>query len=518
MSHPQRIFALLLTAVMLLCVPGAVADTVVVVRDTRAYAAPDASSFSVPVSAGTILTLVAQQDGVAAVRSGSITAFMPSGALEEVVEYAGETVYAAEDCAIRSGASNSSKALQRLASGKGVSLLATVADWAYVRSGSVMGFVPVSSLTTQPSEENIGAWETEAEEVRTITAYVVQDGAPVYASYSTGSKVLRTLAQNDTVQVSLVKNGWCQVRDGSTVAYMLQAHLSAQPKAITAYVKTDGARAYAKPSLGSYSVEVSCNTQLTVTACDTTWAQVRSGGVTAYMLLADLSETKVEPTKAALQYGDKGEEVKALQSRLKELGYFSGTIGGNYLQLTQAAVAAFQSAAKIDVTGIADSKTVAALLREDAPKYTPTATGGSPAVPATGTAKEMDWWDSGIQQIFARGTVAKITDVETGISWYEIRKGGTNHADVQPLTAADTKAMKKACGGWSWDRRAIFVTINGVNYAASMNCMPHGSGSIQDNDFDGHHCIHFTNSRTHGTNRVCSLHQGAIRKALAAKL
>ena len=49
-----------------------------------------------------------------------------------------------------------------------------------------------------------------------------------------------------------------------------------------------------------------------------------------------------------------------------------------------------------------------------------------------------------------------------------------------------------------------------------MNGMPHGSDSIKDNDFDGHHCIHFTNSRTHGTTVVCALHQAAIRKALAA--
>jgi hypothetical protein len=99
-----------------------------------------------------------------------------------------------------------------------------------------------------------------------------------------------------------------------------------------------------------------------------------------------------------------------------------------------------------------------------------------------------------------------------------MRKGGTNHADVQPLTAADTAAMKAAVGSWSWNRRAIFVTINGVNYAASMNCMPHGSGSITNNNFNGHHCIHFTNSRTHGSNKVCPLHQAAIRKALLASL
>ena len=83
----------------------------------------------------------------------------------------------------------------------------------------------------------------------------------------------------------------------------------------------------------------------------------------------------------------------------------------------------------------------------------------------------------------------------------------------------DTAALKKAYGGkWSWKRRAIFVTINGVNYAASMNGMPHGGSSIKGNNFDGHHCIHFTNSRTHCSNKVCKNHQAAIKKAAGAKL
>lgn len=144
--------------------------------------------------------------------------------------------------------------------------------------------------------------------------------------------------------------------------------------------------------------------------------------------------------------------------------------------------------------------------------------GDSSTAPARGTAQAMDWWTSDIQNIFARGVTATITDVATGIAWKEIRKGGSSHADVQPLTKEDTAAMKAAVGKWSWDRRAIFVTIDGVNYAASMNCMPHGSGSIANNNFNGHHCIHFTNSRTHSSNKVCSLHQAAIQKALAAKL
>ena len=46
-----------------------------------------------------------------------------------------------------------------------------------------------------------------------------------------------------------------------------------------------------------------------------------------------------------------------------------------------------------------------------------------------------------------------------------------------------------------------------------MNGMPHGAGAIKDNDFDGHFCIHFYASRTHGGNRVDERHQNMVLKA-----
>ena len=60
------------------------------------------------------------------------------------------------------------------------------------------------------------------------------------------------------------------------------------------------------------------------------------------------------------------------------------------------------------------------------------------------------------------------------------------------------------------------ITIDGVSYAASMNGMPHGTGSITTNNFDGHHCIHFLNSRTHTGNRWDTAHQAAVQKAYKA--
>ncbi len=68
-----------------------------------------------------------------------------------------------------------------------------------------------------------------------------------------------------------------------------------------------------------------------------------------------------------LKYGDTGAEVKNLQKRLKELGYFEGNIGGNYLEKTQNAVELFQSAAGLEIDGVASSSLQELLFSEDAP-------------------------------------------------------------------------------------------------------------------------------------------------------
>ena len=358
------------------------------------------------------------------------------------------------------------------------------------------------------------------------TYYVSSDGAKVYSG---SGKVIATLPLNFAVTVSAYNDTHARVSSGKNVGFMLRSELSetqtAQTPAVTeispktCYVLNNGAKV--ADASGRELGTLSAGTAVTVDAYTDTLARVSANGSTGFMLKTDLTDTKPAQT---LQYGDKGEAVEKVQSRLLELGYFTGSVGGNYLDLTKSAVAAFQSAAKLNVTGIVDAQTLAKMFADDAPKAPrkddsgSTNAGTTTARPATGTAVEADWWKSDIQSIYARGTTATVTDVETGIAWNEYRGGGTNHADVQPATAADTANMKKACGSWSWKRRAIFVTINGVNYAASMNCMPHGSGSIKDNNFNGHHCIHFTNSRTHGSNKVCSLHQAAIKKALNTTL
>lgn len=102
------------------------------------------------------------------------------------------------------------------------------------------------------------------------------------------------------------------------------------------------------------------------------------------------------------------------------------------------------------------------------------------------------------KDIFRKYDKARIIDFETGRSFMVQHRAGSLHADVQPLTAEDSAVMKTIYGEkWSWRRRAIIVEVRGHRLAASMNGMPHGAGAISGNNFAGHFCIHFRESKTH---------------------
>lgn len=58
-----------------------------------------------------------------------------------------------------------------------------------------------------------------------------------------------------------------------------------------------------------------------------------------------------------LRYGSSGEDVKRLQTRLTELGYYHGKISGNYLEGTQSAIRSFQEKHGEAATGEADVDT-----------------------------------------------------------------------------------------------------------------------------------------------------------------
>ena len=67
-----------------------------------------------------------------------------------------------------------------------------------------------------------------------------------------------------------------------------------------------------------------------------------------------------------LEVGETGEEVKSLQVRLKELGYYTGAVDGEFAGSTYTAVKAFQKRNGLNVDGKAGKYTLAALYSDDA--------------------------------------------------------------------------------------------------------------------------------------------------------
>lgn len=231
--------------------------------------------------------------------------------------------------------------------------------------------------------------------------------------------------------------------------------------------------------------------------------------------------TPLKTFGSILKVGSKGTEVQYVQSALKELGFFNyPTATGYYGSITQNAVKSFQEANNLKVDGITGPETMAALTSIIPKTYTYNKLGA------------VDWFSS-VQYIFPRESNAVVTDVITQKSFNIKRTFGSNHADVEPLTTSDAQIIKDIWGGWSWERRAVVVNVNGTLLAGSMTAYPHagvdnapslamvnnrsgnyGRGlnfdSVKNNGVDGHMDIHFLNSRTHSTNVVQKVHQDMV--------
>ena len=208
--------------------------------------------------------------------------------------------------------------------------------------------------------------------------------------------------------------------------------------------------------------------------------------------------------------GDSGSAVKKVQSRLKKLGYYSGSIDGDYGNGTKTAVTKFQKRNGLTANGKVNSKTLAKLNSSSAKKASASDSGSGGG---SGTTERLNWFNGGSNKIPKHATF-KVKDIKTGKVFTVKRWSGANHIDAEPASASDTAIMKSIYGHWSWKRRPVLVKYNGHVYAGSMNGMPHGTQTIKGNNFDGHFCIHFYGSKTHGSKKVDSMHQNCVAEAM----
>ncbi len=242
-----------------------------------------------------------------------------------------------------------------------------------------------------------------------------------------------------------------------------------------------------------------------------------AGSATLSLLLAG-SGSSSGSSSSSVKKGDKGAAVSNLQTLLRNAGFYTGTVDGDFGEGTEKALIEYQKASGLTADGVAGSKTITLLSSggssgsggsSNVPvvegteslggSYTPSS--GSSITPAqtSGNLRMVDWWSGEIDSVYPRKAIAQMLDVRTGISLNIYRMGGTNHLDFEPATAADTELFRQISGGsWSWSARPVILIVGGTRYAAAINTMPHGEYHITDNNFDGQCCMHFVNSWTHG--------------------
>lgn len=226
-------------------------------------------------------------------------------------------------------------------------------------------------------------------------------------------------------------------------------------------------------------------------------------------------------TDVILRRGDSNVAVQAMQQRLVELGYLTGKADGIFGVQTYRALVAFQKANRLSADGVAGSLTLSALIQASsgsANQPSATQTPGSSTgitVPAAAQVIYANWYTT-VRDIARVYQYATVYDYATGLSWQVHMFSFGNHAEAEPLTAADTAVMQQAFGGTTWTPKPVWVVFgNGQVYMATTHDTPHGVQHITDNNFAGHLCIHFprTASQVAAIGSYATSHQTAMDKA-----
>lgn len=130
------------------------------------------------------------------------------------------------------------------------------------------------------------------------------------------------------------------------------------------------------------------------------------------------------------------------------------------------------------------------------------------------SVSNLNWFDTA-NAMFPTYEKTRVIDIKSGKTYYVYRNGGHNHADVEPIDEDNTEIFHSIYNyQWSWARRPVWVEVTKNNFVCgSINGYPHGQSYIANTGMNGHTCIHFLMSKTHGTKRVDEAHQEAVQYA-----
>ena len=183
----------------------------------------------------------------------------------------------------------------------------------------------------------------------------------------------------------------------------------------------------------------------------------------------------IQPPTRMLRYGDTGEDVKSVQTRLAELGYFTGTISGTYSASTEDAVKAFQKKSGLEEDGVLGVITRSALYGKYAASLIPTpAPSVSPGATYPPITKEN-------VIIIRSGTIGdvvlRLQKRLQELGYYVSRQDGVYLTDdIEAVRAFQKASGLKVDGKAGYDTQTALYSENAV---AAGNMAPEEENAVQ---------------------------------------
>ncbi|MDR2505811.1 MAG: SH3 domain-containing protein [Oscillospiraceae bacterium] len=453
--------------------------------------------------------------------------------------------------------------------------------WVYCTDGAHTGYIRSDLLTkVSSSTPTVTPSPTPAPDTISSEYVVVLASAPVYSSASADSTLLNNVSPNMIARVdAAVKDAmnvaWYRITvvnsaiTGYIMALKVRAALSSElvaggivaptqsptlpPSAqVPVQVKVGVSRVNLRGGPSTAAAALKVIAPMTTLVCLGTekdaagvlWYHVQYYGTTGY-IRSDLASpiysggssstpdpdaTYLPPTNDNLMAVASGEtnlrsgmgltfSVVAKMQRGEILEVFSsgiGTDGETWYRVTSRLTGK---------NGFVRSDLVRKLTASEEAGNAGSSSGGSSegkgSVGYSLTTVELDSWFTGTikAQLEVAGTVI-VVSCETKQGFRAKYRWGTQHADLEPLTATDTAiAWNIRNSSGTPDRAPVWVIASGRTFASSMYFWEHDTSSdtIKDNNYAGIFCLHFNGSTTHTNtdpnSAVNKEHQASVQRA-----
>jgi len=344
---------------------------------------------------------------------------------------------------------------------------------------------------------------------------------------STSAKVLAQIPNSTTLLVTARGTTWCAVNYAGTSGYVMTSYLTFFTSSVPTATQEPSTEEETDPSKFTRTLrkgmtgtdvawvqnrlkELGYSTPTNGTYDDDTMAAVKAfqgqngltkdglAGSQTFAILNSPNARRADDAPlsySTLRIDDTESGVYSMQKALKELGY-NLTVNGTFDEATHNAVVAFQQRNGLVISGIADALTQQVIYSGSAKPYsTPVeelpADAGKIAGPSVSQIKLLHWFDE-IKPNVSTGQTITVFDPNTSLSWNIRFYSLGRHADSEPLTWRDTQIMNRSFGSTSWTIHPVYVLLpTGQWTVATMHNNPHLYGSINNNGFGGHLCIHF---------------------------